>query len=120
MRATCWSAASSPSIRASDTYGATSPLWIFLLAGLLKLGLAPAAAARVAGAGSGLLMILLADAIISRMTFRPFWRGAVLLVITADAWFLRWTWSGMETPLATAFLLLLLWPLVSARDMGWA
>jgi len=103
----------------SDTYGATSPLWIFLLAGLLKLGLAPAAAVRIAGAGSGLLVILLADAIISRMTFRAFWRGVVLLVIVADAWFLRWSWSGMETPLATAFLLLLLWPLVSARDMGW-
>ena len=30
-----------------------------------------------------------------------------------DAWFLRWTMSGMETPLATAALLVLLWPLVS-------
>lgn len=102
-----------------DTYGATSPLWIFVLAGLLKLGLAPAAAAWTAGALAGLLVVLLADAIVSRMTFRPFWRGVVLLVIVADAWFLRWTFSGMETPLATAALLLLLWPLVSARDVGW-
>ncbi|MBE0566204.1 MAG: hypothetical protein IH621_09620 [Krumholzibacteria bacterium] len=102
-----------------DTYGASSPLWIFVLAGLLQLGLAPAAAAWTAGALSGLLVLLLADAVISRMTFRPAWRGLVLLAIVADAWFLRWTFSGMETPLATAALLVLLWPLVSARDVGW-
>ena len=102
-----------------DTYGATSPLWIFLLAGLLKLGLAPAAAAWTAGALSGLLVVLLADALLSRMTIGPLWRGIVLVVIACDAWFLRWTFSGMETPLATAALLVLLWPLVSARDMRW-
>jgi hypothetical protein len=102
-----------------DTYGATSPLWIFLLAALLKLGLGPAAAARTAGILSGILVVLLADAIITRLTFRRFWKIAALLVITADAWLLRWTFSGMETPLATAALLLLLWPLVSGRDMGW-
>ncbi len=102
-----------------DSYGATSPLWIFVLAGLLQLGLAPQAAAWTAGALAGLLTVLLADAIISRMTVGPRWRGILLLVIACDAWFLRWTFSGMETPLATAALLVLLWPLVSARDMGW-
>ena len=101
------------------TYGATSPLWIFVLAGLLQLGLAPAAAAATASALAGVLTLLLADALVSRMTFRPFWRGVVLVLIAADAWFLRWSFSGMETPLATAALLALLWPLVSGRDMGW-
>ncbi len=101
------------------TYGATSPLWIFVLAGLLKLGLAPAWAAWTAGALAGLLTLLLADAVVSRMTFGAIWRGVVLLVIAVDAWFLRWTFSGMETPLATAILLVLLWPLFSVRDMGW-
>lgn len=102
-----------------DTYGATSPLWIFVLAGLMQLGLAPAWAAWAAGALAGLLTVLLADAVLSRMTFGPIWRAAALLVIVVDAWFLRWTFSGMETPLATAILLVLLWPLFSVRDMGW-
>ena len=86
----------------------------------MKLGLAPAWAAWTAGALAGLLTVLLADAVVSRMTFGPIWRGVVLLVITVDAWFLRWTFSGMETPLATAILLVLLWPLFSVRDMGWS
>jgi hypothetical protein len=39
-------------------------------------------------------------------------RFFIPLIAALDAWFLRWTMSGMETPLATAVLLLLLWPLV--------
>jgi hypothetical protein len=100
-------------------YGATSPLWVFVLALFLKLGLAPVTAAWLAGALSGLLVVLLVDALLSRLTFPDPWKAAGLVVITADAWFLRWTFSGMETPLATALLLVLLWPLVSGRDMAW-
>jgi|GEM_PF-910658 len=102
-----------------STYGATSPGWIFGLALLLKLGLAPATAAWVAGALSGLLVILLVDILMTRLTFPNLWKATGLVVIAADAWFLRWTFSGMETPLATALLLVLLWPLVSGRDMAW-
>lgn len=101
------------------TYGATSPLWIFVLAFLLKCGLAPLTAAWLAGALAGLAVLLLFDAIVERLTFPAFWKGAVLLLAVADAWFLRWSYSGMETPLATLLLLLLLWPLVSGRDVGW-
>ena len=102
-----------------STYGATSPGWIFVLALFMKLGLAPTTAAWVAGALSGLLVVLLVDVLMARLTFPAFWKAAGLVVITADAWFLRWTFSGMETPLATALLLVLLWPLVSGRDMAW-
>ncbi len=101
------------------SYGATSPLWIFALAFLLKIGLPPFAAAWVLGCACGLALILLMDNILERLTFPPIWKGAVLLLATADVWFLRWTFSGMETPLATVFLLFLLWPLVSGRDLGW-
>jgi len=101
-----------------DTYGATSPLWIFGLALLLKIGLAPLIAAWVLGIISGLLAILLLDAILERLPFLPIWRAALLLMMVTDAWFLRWMFSGMETPLATMFLLLLLWPLVAARERG--
>lgn len=102
-----------------QTYGATSPLWVFGLALLLKLGLSPFAAATVLGALSGLLVLVLAEKILTRLTFSEFWKAVLLVVVAADAWFLRWAWSGMETPLATALLLVLLWPLVSGRDLGW-
>ena len=102
-----------------STYGATSPLWIFALALALKLGLSPFAAAAVCGGLSGLLVIVLLDKILARLAFPEHWKTLLLVVIVSDAWFLRWSWSGMETPLATALLLALLWPLFSGRDLGW-
>ena len=102
-----------------DTYGATSPVWVVVLAVLMKAGLAPATAAWLAGALAGVLALGCADWLVQRMTYAPYWRAVVLAVVATDAWFLRWTFSGMETPLATAVLLALLWPLVSGRDLGW-
>jgi hypothetical protein len=99
-------------------YGATSPLWIFGLALLVKLGLVPATAAWVLGAICGLILILVADTIVERLTFAPHWKFFLMLLIVSDVWFLRWTFSGMETPLATAMLVVLLIPLVSYRSRG--
>lgn len=101
------------------TYGATSPLWIFGLALLLKLGLAPLTAAWALGVicGAGVLLIL--DRILSRMTFPEFWKPVLLVLVASDVWFLRWTYSGMETPLATLLMLVMLWPLFSGRERGW-
>ncbi len=93
------------------TYGSTSPLWVLGLVGLLKLGLPPLLSARVLGLLAGLLVVLLAAGFVARRPWPEGWRVLVVLLIAADAWFLRWMMSGMETPLATALLLLLLWPL---------
>lgn len=100
------------------TYGATSPLWIFGLGLMMKLGLAPMAAAWVFGAICGLVLILAADTIIERLTFGSQWKFLLMLLVVSDVWFLRWTFSGMETPLATAMLVVLLIPLVSDRPKG--
>jgi len=102
-----------------SSYGATSPLWIFGLAFFLKLGLAPFAAAKLLGLLSGALVIFVLDAILEKMTFASSWKLGIMLAAVSDVWFLRWTFSGMETPLATALLLVLLWPLFSGRDLGW-
>lgn len=101
------------------SYGATSPLWIFGLAIFLKLGLPPFTTAWLLGALSGLGMILLFENILNRMPFPDSWKAGLLLLAVSDVWFLRWTFSGMETPLATAFMVFLLWPLVTGRDLGW-
>ncbi|MBM4130071.1 hypothetical protein FJ250_03450, partial [bacterium] len=101
------------------TYGATSPLWVFGLALLLKLGAAPDLAAWLLGALCGLGVVLVTDGILCRFTYPERWKAIVLVLIAAEPWFLRWTFSGMETPLATLALLVLVWPLVSGRDLGW-
>jgi hypothetical protein len=101
------------------TYGATSPLWIFGLVLLLKLGVAPLTATWLLGALSGLAVLLLMESILNRMTIAYYWKTAFLILAASDAWFLRWTYSGMETPLATFLLLILLWPLFCGRDRGW-
>ncbi len=107
------------------TYGATSPLWVGGLLVLLELGLAPLTAAWVLGAVSGLLVLLLMDALLAGLRWpdrlKWWWPAALLWLTAADAWFLRWTFSGMETPLATALLLLLLFPLRDrdGRPLDW-
>jgi len=101
------------------TYGATSVVWVLGLALLLKIGLPPLYAAWVFGAASGLGVILLADAIIARLTFSDRWKTLVMIMVVSDVWFLRWTFSGMETPLATFILLLAMWPLFADRDLTW-
>ncbi len=110
------------------SYGATSPLWIFGLALLLAVGVPPLSAPLVLGALSALLTVVLAWRMLRRLDLPPLWRAAVLLLITGDVWFLRWSFSGMETPLAAALLLILLLPAVGggglpsgarSRHMAW-
>lgn len=96
------------------TYGATSPLWILGLALCLSSGLSGPAAAWTLGLASGVLMMLVLAGLLRRLAFPEAWRWWLFVLALADAWFLRWTMSGMETPLGTAALLLLLWPLVMA------
>lgn len=95
------------------TYGCTSPLWVCGLGLLLRLGLPALVAPWVLGAAAALLALLVFDAILTRLPLPAAWRLPLLLLFAADAWFLRWSWSGMETPLATALLLMLLWPAVA-------
>lgn len=95
------------------SYGATSPLWIFGLAGLLALGLAGETAAWTLGLIAGAVVVVVWAGLLRRLPFPRRWRWAIFLLGIADAWFLRWTVSGMETPLAAAALLCLLWPLGS-------
>jgi len=103
------------------TYGATSPLWIFLIAGLIKLGIAPLLATKILGISAGLLTLFIFDKILAAFSVPASWRWWGLLLVASDAWFLRWSFSGMETPLAGVFLLLLLMPAIipSVSWLAW-
>lgn len=101
-----------------ESYGATSPLWIGGLVVLLKLGLAPLNAAWLLGLLSGVLVLLLVAGLLAALRWPRTWAAVIVILVAADAWFLRWSLSGMETPLATAALLLLLWPLTGTAPQG--
>lgn len=101
------------------TYGATAPLWIFGLAALLKAGLAPLLAAKVLGLASGLLALVLACRLIVKLEVPESWRPWLMGLVLLDAWFQRWTMSGMETPLAGALLLVLLAPALGRGRIPW-
>lgn len=101
------------------TYGSTSPLWVFGLVFLMKVGLAPLAAARVLGLVVGVAKVLVADRLLARLSLPTGWRPWLLLLVASDAWFLRWTMSGMETPLAELLMLVLLGPVVASGPIAW-
>ena len=79
-----------------NTYGATSPLWIFGLVLLLKLGVTGPAAAWTLGLASGALALALLAGLLRRLAFPEQWRWWIFLLAAVDAWFLRWTMSGMR------------------------
>jgi hypothetical protein len=95
------------------TYGATSPLWVLLIAltGLAVPGssatpLDPAAISPLAAIAKawGFLSLLGAILLLYRLGRRLGWSSRQALLapffLAANAWVARWTGSGMETPLA--------------------
>src|SRR5439155_2990076 len=86
-------------------YGSTSPLWVLLLADAIAMGVDGLAASRLLGA-LGLLASLLLWSRLVRRTLESSWlRMLSTLAWAGHAWMLRWSLSGMETPLAVALVL---------------
>lgn len=86
-------------------YGSTSPLWVMLLAGAIALGLDGLLAAKLLGAAALLASLLLWGWLVRRTVASPWLRVGSTLAWAAHAWLLRWSLSGMETPLAVALVL---------------
>lgn len=86
-------------------YGSTSPLWVFLLAGAMKLGLDGLLASKILGALAMLGALLLWWRLTQRTIGSPWLRALSTVVWAAHAWQLRWGLSGMETPLAVVLVL---------------
>ncbi|MFI5370071.1 MAG: hypothetical protein ACHQ52_00840 [Candidatus Eisenbacteria bacterium] len=86
-------------------YGCTSPLWVTLLADGMLFGFDGLKVAKVVGfvstlASVGLFLQLM------RRTVNDAWLRAIATVAWAGhAWMIRWSVSGMETPLAVALTL---------------
>lgn len=93
----------------TSAYGITGPLWAFLIAGGAKLSLDPYIVAKT------LDLVFAGFAVIAVLAFAfVLIRDRIYALVAAwifsfDAWFLRWSGSGMETSLAVLLTLLTLW-----------
>ena len=100
------------------TYGSTAPLWVFMLAGLNRLGLEIPTAAHLLNwlftIANAALFFRLACVYLGRS---PAAAVAALLFV-ADPWFVRWSLSGMENALALCLLVGLLLSQAHSRNTG--
>ena len=86
-------------------YGTTSPLWVLLLADLMAMGMDGLAASKLLGGIAALASLLFWHALVRRTLASPWLRALSTIVWAGHAWMLRWSLSGMETPLAVCLVL---------------
>jgi hypothetical protein len=86
-------------------YGCTSPLWAAWLAVGMRLGLEGLGWARVSGCAATLASVVVFLGLLRRTVPTPAVRAAATVAWAGHAWMLRWSVSGMETPLAVLLVL---------------
>lgn len=86
-------------------YGSTSPLWVALIADGIALKLDGVWWAKALGAAATLWSVGLFLQLMRRNLRMPELRALATVVWASHAWMLRWSLSGMETPLAVALVL---------------
>lgn len=86
-------------------YGSTSPLWVALIADGMAVGLDGLLVARALGAIATLGSVVLFMMLMRRNLRMPVLRGLATIVWAAHPWMIRWSLSGMETPLAVGLVL---------------
>lgn len=104
--------------RGEPSYGATSPLWVAILAVLHRAGLDVTVWCRILSWGFGAAVIALLYRLALRVDGRRRTAAAASLIVACDAWLLRWSSTGMETSLAALVVLLCLSASLDA-DAGW-
>ena len=86
-------------------YGCTSPLWVALIADGMALGIDGLRVARALGFLATLWSVALFMQLMRRNLQTPAACAAATVAWAGHAWMLRWSLSGMETPLAVALVL---------------
>jgi hypothetical protein len=99
-------------------YGCTSPLWVTLLADGIALGFDGLRVARVLGALATLWSVALFLQLMRRNLKTPAVRAAATVAWAGHAWMLRWSMSGMETPLVVALTLAGFVAFTEGREWG--
>jgi hypothetical protein len=83
-------------------YGCTSPLWAALIADGMMLGFDGLDTARFLGLIATLASVALFMQLMRRTLQSPLLRALATITWAGHAWMIRWSLSGMETPLAVA------------------
>jgi arabinofuranosyltransferase len=82
------------------TYGSTSPLWVWLMALMLRLGFTVADGAHVLDGAAAAALLVVFFRLTGRYSTRLSIRVLACALLVLDPWFVRWAMSGMENGLA--------------------
>jgi len=101
------------------TYGATSPLWVFMLSLVHVFNLNPVVACRVLSVVLAIASIVLFYNFVFRITADRSTSLLCAVILATEAWFVRWSSVGMETSLAVFMIILAMNTLLKAdRSTG--
>jgi hypothetical protein len=93
----------------SPSYGITGPLWALLIAGGTKLGLDPYIVAKTLDIVFASMAVLALYALAIYLVHDRIYALVAAWMFSFDAWFLRWSASGMESSLAILLTLITVW-----------
>lgn len=94
--------------RGDPTYGATSPLWVGILALFAKAGADILVWCRILSWLFAAVSIVLVYRITAAAGGRPWTSLAAALMLASEAWFVRWSAVGMETSFAVFMILVVM------------
>ncbi len=100
--------------RGDPSYGATSPLWVGILALVHLSGGDLAAWARILSWSAGVLSIVMLYFFVMKLDGRRLVAGSAAAVLACEAWLLRWSATGMESSFAMLAVLVCLFAAVTA------
>jgi len=100
--------------RGDPSYGATSPLWVGLLALVYLAGGDPATWIRVFSWAAGAISIVTIYFFVKRLDGTRLVAASAAAVLACEAWLLRWSATGMESSFALLAVLVCLFAALSA------
>lgn len=89
-------------------HAATSPLWTLLVAGVVALGIPVVLGTKLLGGLFAIGALIVGERLAARRFGLGGWYILCLLLQVTEPWFVRWSASGMETPLAVFLLVVVL------------
>jgi hypothetical protein len=90
----------------TPSYGITGPLWVLFIAAGVRAGLDPIVVAKTFDILFASLSIVLVYTFAATLIQNRIYALFAALIFSFDAWFLRWSGSGMETSFAVILVLI--------------